>query len=516
MTFRGSVRLDHRRAPKAVLDSLTALPRKSESAPGKAQAFPVFKYTDNGGILVPRYFYIEHLRLPDDKIIIEEEALAEQGIPWVGKLWPEQEPGAEELLHTLSKKHGAVGKAQCGSGKTVIGTYVISKLRSRKTLILTDQRNLAGQWAEHVRRHLPEATISFIMPVDAQRELQEKYGLPMRPAATTAVFDVCGDVIIAMAQTLKTMECYRPVEVSLLIVDEAHKFSAPTFSQAIFNLSFRYSLSLTATDERDDGLSWVFRGILGSATVPLFGKRMKPKVISVQITPETYIRMEDFELVICKRHARSQILDDCRTCDLKLPCEYLKRTGKTHFTAMLQVLAKDPAYNSVIVRLVKGLVERGYPVFVFSKFKDHLTQLQRDCGVEDSSLYFGGMDKDQCVKPGVTFLTYGVGKYGLDVPWKSAVVLALPISDPEQVVGRIERVHEGKKAPVIIDPFIFNGFFHWQWRKRVKYYQGAGYVSHIVRSAEAACVLLDQFDEDRAKETAKASGGKTDSPGVQN
>lgn len=502
--FQGGVLVHQARLDVKTAEKLTAVPYQGRGVPGKVKAFSVFNRFRLNWFLVPRFFYIREMRRPTDKVLVKERPLDKTGMKWEGELWEEQKPGADLLLQVLMKKHGVIGKARCGSGKTVIGTYIISKMRSLKTLILVDQKNLAYQWTKEVQEHLPEATISFIMPEDEQRKLRKKLGLS---PGFDGVFDTSGAVVIASAQTLMTYKEKTPIEVSLLIVDETHKFSAPCFSQSIYNLSFRYSLGLTATDRRPDRLEWIFRDMLGTSTVRLKGRRMNPRVLSVEVRPGKHIRMEDYELRWCKNFIRATTPKACAACRFgPLPCEFLSGSGgKTHFTAMMLDLSEDPTYNQAIVDLVLALYRKNHKIMVFSKFKKHLRYLESECkskGAEDTALYFGGMDRDSAIKPRVTFLTYGVGKHGLDAPWKSAVVMATPISEAEQAVGRIERVYKGKEPPIIIDPYVPSSFFRNQWKRRDRFYKEAGYARRVAGTVEEACKVLDQLDSVREEKEA--------------
>jgi hypothetical protein len=123
-----------------------------------------------------------------------------------------------------------------------------------------------------------------------------------------------------------------------------------------------------------------------------------------------------------------------------------------------------------------------------------------------SSLYFGGMSRE-ALSAKVTFATYSMGEHGLDAPWKSAVVLAAPLSDPEQSVGRIERVYKDKARPIIIDPYVPGDFLGAQWIRRTKYYARAGYKQWTGTLEEACQRISDanpQCSEDGSDDTVSS------------
>lgn len=485
ITFRGLVEIPSSRLTEDVMASLYATAKHNASVPGKPDVFPIYAETGNGTVLVPRWAYINMLREPGDKIVVDEMKLLAKPREFTGTLYAEQVPGANELLRILAKTHGALGKGRCGSGKTVIGVNMISRIKADKTVVLIDQTNLADQWALSILKYLPETTFSLYMPIESQKRIYDMIGVT-RPGKMYKE-DTRGDVVIVMAQTLMRKDSYDdPIKASLLIVDEAHKFSAPCFSKSIFHISFRYSLALTATDERRDGLSWIFKAILGEKTAQLAGRRMTPMVIHIPVTPTVRIQLKDHRFVWCNADHSNTSVYTCRTCsrDPRPPpkCGWGKVSDKIHFTQVFQRMANDANYISTVVRAAKLAHEFNRQVIIFSKYKDHLKLLRKETialGVpeEETSLYFGGMSKDKLDAP-LTFATVGVAKHGLDVPRKDTVIFACSVTEAEQYVGRIERIVEGeyKPNPVVID-LVMTGedFFKKQWWARKAFYRRAKY-----------------------------------------
>ena len=50
-----------------------------------------------------------------------------------------------------------------------------------------------------------------------------------------------------------------------------------------------------------------------------------------------------------------------------------------------------------------------------------------------------------------TFATPGKCRDGVDAPWKDTLIMTSPISNIEQLAGRVTRTNEGKKTPVLVD-----------------------------------------------------------------
>ena len=460
---------------------LTATPTRSESAPGKAKSFPVYEIFKNR-ILIPKYSYFEHF-YDRKKDQIEFVSVPEPyAYKFKGALYADQMKGALAMLKVLGKKRGVTGKGRCGTGKTVIGTYLMSRILG-KHIVLVDQTQIAEQWVSECLQHLTKPNITFIMPMNKQRMICKKYGLD--PKGREKI-DTKGHIIIVMAQTLARVPKDTVVPGALLIVDEAHSFSAPFFARSIFRLSFKYSVALTATDERPDGLDWVFKSILGSTIVPLKGKRMDPIVVSVPVILEKEIKISEHKIFWCPRFNKVRTYWACKVCDEVSTCRVLQvsfgqRTKKVAFYEIWNRLSNDPLYNKTIIDVIRKLHKKGRNILVLAKFKAHLRFLRegvikRGVPESDTSLYFGGMDKDKCLPFPITFATFGIAYKALNAPDKDAEVLAMPVSNVEQPAGRVEREVAGKKRPIIVD-FVIRGapFLLGQYRKRLKFYQEAGY-----------------------------------------
>ena len=164
-----------------------------------------------------------------------------------------QADAVDKLLQTWTIKSGALLRADCGTGKTVMALNAVSKWEPECVVILVDQNNIAKQWKERVEQFLPESSCKIFggefEDIDNCRK-------------DTSLFK------IVLAQSLMRRDWLDDqLACTILVVDEAHVFSAPCFAGSIANIHFGYSLALTATPERKDKLTWVFNSILGDAVI---------------------------------------------------------------------------------------------------------------------------------------------------------------------------------------------------------------------------------------------------------
>jgi len=437
--------------------SLTAVPRSSKETPGKRKMFPVYQEY-GGNALVPK-FYLQRYGIGSPTGSVEPKIDASFQVPFVGKLQPDQMKGTRDALAILKARHGVFLQGRCGSGKTVVGTFLISKIPGGRTVIMVDQTEIAAQWAEQIRAHLPSATISFVMPMDSQKAICKKLNLPMSGRQN---IDFDGRVVIVMAETLMRVPLAKPIDAVLLIVDEAHSFSAERFSATVYHFNFRYSVALTATERRSDGLEWIFQALLGTEMARLEGKRIQATVLALA-APSVKITKAEHRMYFCDQYKEVTSQWRCsQRCNPTAPCVFLRGDGtKIDYSSVWQRIAEDEQYNGWIVNLVSMLYRYGRHAVVFGKYKAHLKRLREETikiGVprEHTALYFAGMDKEKSTTPQITFATYGKVQKAIDLPHKDAALFAMPISDAQQPMGRIERYLPGKIQTVLIEPVLAN------------------------------------------------------------
>jgi len=447
---------------------------------GKTSEFYVYRETPEG-VLVPRYFHGTDLLLSAKNKQLSKHDLS---FPrFKGALWPEQQTGVKKAISVLRKQLGVFLNARPGSGKTVAALYIMSALQPQKALVLVDQDNLAEQWCERIKTHLPDAKISFIMPLDSQKALHRKFG-QVSMLGGIQRFDMRGDVIICMAQTY--MAHQRPLKVGMVVVDEAHVFSAPCFSQTIFNINFNWSLALSATSERRDGHEWVFQQMLGTKVVEMKGKTEKARALFYGVNTD-FLKWSDptpndkhtwFKCVWCRFHEKMTCRYECQKCDtakslgtssphvLKDHCASLYKFHDYNEAAVERMLCDDPTYTSWIVETIGTFLKAGRDIFVFSRRRDHLTHLHLMLTLihgDVSGLYLGNATNAEArrknalaLQKPVTLTTFGKAGKGLDVQRKDGALYAGPVGKHtvEQAVGRIERSMRGKMKPVAVHPII--------------------------------------------------------------
>ena len=314
---------------------------------------------------------------------------------------------------------------------TVIALNIISKLQT-KTLVVVHKGFLLNQWVERIEQFLPGARVGKIQG---------------------QVIDIDNkDIVIGMIQSLSMKEYPQDMFSSfgLTIVDECHHISSEVFSRTLQKIVTRCMLGLSATMERKDGLTPVFKMFLGDIVYSEKREEEDPVVVK----GIEYIAKDDDEFNETKYDYRGN--PAFSTMITKL-CSYSHRTE-----FILSVLKKEleikPDQQIMILAHNRNLLT-------------YLYQAIETRGIATVGYYVGGMKEAELKKSEtkkVIVATYSMAAEGLDIKTLSTLILATPKTDVVQAVGRILRVkHE---RPLIVDIVDSHDMFKKQWYKRRAFY----------------------------------------------
>lgn len=428
--------------------------------------FAVYYETDTA-VLIPRYYY-PYVPDPTPRKDLD------LGILFQGNLKPFQLSAVKDVSTCLEKERGCLLQAACGTGKTVMALWLAATM-ANTVLVLVDQVNIAEQWVERIKEF---TTCTDVKIFGGGYEDIDKVNEPCR-------------FKIVLAQTLMRHDMKDdPITVDLLIVDEAHVFSAPRFSAAIANISFFYSLALTATPDRKDGLEWVFRYILGRALVSVEAKAMTPRVIAYSVPFSLEVSDDDFRMFFCRVKRKMAWEYHCtHVCDLqdKVPnCggfTYMRNQDqRLNMVGLVKTVCDDPEYLNWLHEITMQQFKAGRKVLIFGQLREPLKKLYamglETVGEENCGLYLGIKSKsdevlrEKAMSKALTWCTYGVANKALDVPHKDTAIFSTPKSDVRQAVGRIVRPFPNKPDPLVIDPvFVHINLFRFMHYSRRKQYR---------------------------------------------
>jgi len=398
-----------------------------------APSFKVWRKVSGSGnsILVPRYYGGDKWgpAAHDSR----GACASADGIVFTGHLREEtrQNESLAAGVAAFRNTGGGVLSLPCGFGKTTVALALSAQLKVR-TMIVVHKEFLADQWAERIREFCPGATIGRVQG---------------------PVFDLDGkDFVIALIQTMSMREFPKDAfdSIGLLVVDEAHHIGAPAFSQFMFKICPKYTLGLTATPERKDGLTRLLYWFLGPEFFRIERTDQRTtKVVTIDYTDEAFQEAPP-----------------------------VSRFGKINMAGMINILTELEPRNAVIMKTITEALDMNRRVLVLTDRREHCFELHRRLGSK-AGLYIGGMkreDLEESAQKPVVVATFHLANEGLDIPALDTVILATPKSDIVQSIGRIMRETKGK----INDPLIFDIADHWSvffamYRKRCAVYRRGGF-----------------------------------------
>lgn len=397
-----------------------------------------------GGLAAPRYIDVGEILPHGEKV----ERMTSPRAPLV-RLAPGFKPRdyQEKAVELMLKFGSGHVVSPPGSGKTSIGMVAISK-HATKALVIVHTKVLANQWADRCRK-----------------QLMDPFGQPVEPSIIgDGKFDDTGRVVIATYQSLHKIPFMKRYEWSkqfgLTIGDEIHVVGAHTFSDVMMSMAGRYRLGLTATPEREDGLT------------PLIWYHMGPKLLAVSLQD-----LEERGLVMLPRIER---LSTGWSFDND-------GDDNPDWQKTVNAMCGNNGRNAKLLARVAQAVKMGRQVLVLSPRVAHcelLANALRSMGMKASALV-GKMSKTKRAetlaladerKLDVVTATQ-LADEGLDLPRLDTVVLAVPtkaLGRIQQRIGRTMRPAPGKLHPLVIDAVDQDGAFEGLWKKRKKLYEKLG------------------------------------------
>lgn len=398
-------------------------------------SFELFTENDKK-IYIPKYYGIKNYGFPNK---IKNNNPKDININCNIKLKKIQEEIVEKFKVSIKDNGGGIISAKCGLGKTVLSIYLISMLKV-KTLVLVHKNFLLDQWIEEINRFTTNVKIGIIKGDKCD------------------VIDK--DIVIGSIQTLckDKFPKYIYKEFGFLICDEAHHLCAKSFSKSLRNTSFKYTLGLSATPNRDDGLTPVFINYLG----PIFFKSKIDKSNDIDITMYQY-------------NDKTQ-----KYCE-----EVRNYRGNLMNPTMINNIASYKPRNQFIITLIKPLLDEGRKVLILteriSQVNYIIDELEK-LGIQ-SGKYIGGMKKEQrdaSLEYDLVIGTYSMIEEGFNCPKLDTLIMITPKSNKnslEQSIGRIlrKKKEDRERTPLVIDIWDLFGNYKNQGYKRIKFYKRHGY-----------------------------------------
>ena len=505
---------------KQVRNDLTIRPFSLQTGmgPNSDKTFPAYRESAEK-FFVPHYYGVEKYGAPKQYKISEG---ADINLEFAGTLRDYQEPVVNKFIAHCNNTNvgGGLLELPCAWGKTSGSLYILSRLK-KKTLVIVHKEFLMNQWIERIQQFLPAARVGKIQGpiIDVENK----------------------DIVLCMLQSLISKEYETTLfqQFGFTIIDEVHHISSQSFSNSLFKVVTKYMLGLSATMERKDGTTDVFKMFLGNVIYKAEKKNDNP----VEIRAITYkVDDDDFNDTILDFRGKPQ-----NSSMITKLCEYNRRT-EFIIKTLCDFIKVDNVNDNVISEykinmdknvpncelcnknnnyLIKNVccncvkycmncmenVEKecikGRPKcpnckkvlkyeqnYIENKYIKPLEQTHTIIMAHNLSIlhyiykkfvcknlasvgyYIGGMSEAELKKSEkkqVVLASYTMSSEGLDIPTLNAEFLITPKTDIIQTVGRVLRAKHKYSHPIIYDFVDSHDLFQRQWIKRKSYYKKQNY-----------------------------------------
>ena len=425
--------------------------------------FPAYRESASK-IYVPRYYGIEKYGEPASSKISEGDDIS---LEFAGKLRENQVPVVEGYLKHVEGGGGGLLDLYCAFGKTSLTLYILHALK-KKAIVIVHKEFLLNQWVERIGQFLPNARVGRIQ--GSTIDIENK------------------DIVLCMLQSLSMKDYPSSTfdSFGVTVIDEVHHISSEVFSRALFKLVTKYIIGLSATMDRKDGTTKVFKMFLGDIVY----KAKRPKDDGVTVRALEYKTSDDdFNKV-----------------------EYDFR-GNAAYSTMISKLCTYSARTEFIIRIVKDLMVENpaQQIMVIAHNKNVLKYIHdavEHRGFASVGYYVGGM-KESALKntesKQIVIASYAMCSEGLDIPTLTTLVMVTPKTEIEQTVGRILRVKHS--SPLIVDIIDSHEPFQNQWKKRLAFYKKQGYtVTKGEKKVNTPICEEDEYDEEKDDDCVSTIG----------
>ncbi len=366
-------------------------------------------------LTIPRFFPLHKYINEPIKIIdnthVGEDIIIEHNII------PRNDTQRKTIEYMLNNNNGII-KLNPGMGKTVISIYVIAELK-KKTLILVHRDGLVKQWLQRLKEftNINEDNISILTSSNFEKQLLDS------------------SIIIATAQTIvsilkKKLIVYLTIlhkaNIGIFLGDEVHtSVGAPTFSMCSLHMPSKHIWGLSATPLRNDNNSDIIEYHLGK----IFEIDSDEDTMPAEIT----FILVDFDI------------------DNEYRKKYLHWEGQFQRSRYLNIMKNSKIFMNLTKALITKLISQDRNMLIIGERVNKLINPLYDwLKFEDKSKFISGSSlKD--LESKVVFSTPGKIRDGIDARAKDSLLITSPISNIEQLSGRITRTYKNKKTPIILD-----------------------------------------------------------------
>jgi superfamily II DNA or RNA helicase len=389
------------------------LERRTQSYDRSNIQFNIFYLESEKFLLIPRHFPLHKFIF--EPYEIHDHSHTGEKIKIDHRIEPRDEL-QKNAMEKLMTSENCILQLPPGVGKTVISIYMIAE-RKLKSFILVHRDGLADQWRDRLLTFtdLEEDQIARLTSQTFEDDLQKPIIISTNQTFTS----------LLKRHRRNFLTKLNEANIGIFVADEVHtSVGAPTFSECSIHIPARYTYGLSATPYRYDGNGDIIEYHLG----PIFSNDDSSGTMESNVT----VILLDYEIDTPRRRM------------------YVRWGGEFQRSRYLNLLKKSKPFREVLRGLLRRLIKDDRNLLCISERINLIDEVFNETKSSSKSRFYRNAKLDE-LNHKVTFATPGKCRDGIDAPWKDSVVMTSPITNIEQLTGRVVRKKEGKKTPIIID-----------------------------------------------------------------
>jgi len=341
--------------------------------------------------------------------------------------------------YMVSHNNGIIN-LDTGAGKTVITIAAISTLK-KKTLILLHRANLVEQWIERIETFTNMRLgkdVAILKNTKIEESLQKSIVISTVQSIMSALKLRKKEIIMGLNEA----------KFGLMVADEIHTtIGAVNFSKCSLFIPVKRVFGLSATPERRDGTSDIMKYHLGEIYKPegeasIMDAKVTVILFNSGMFPKSY--------------------------------KYVYWAGRFQRSRYLNLLKKSENLRKILTGLLEKF-KSDRKIFLIVERVTFAKELCKNLDHDDKNTFIE-KDKNINLESQIVFATPGKVRDGMDSPDTDCLITTSPIGNIKQLCGRILRMEEGKKTPIVVDLVDFgcsdiSKTFYW----RLKFYKSKGW-----------------------------------------
>ena len=390
---------------------------------GTIKKVTFYENVDNNNILIPRFYPLNH------EVINNTEPGVDIDIECI--ITPRNE-AQQKAIDFFIKNDSGILRMEPGRGKTVVTIAAISKIK-KKTIIFAHKDNLIKQWTKEILdfTNLNEDDIGRLFSNNYKEVFNKKIILSSPHIISNA----------AKTNNKEFFRCLSNAYIGVMIVDECHVGVGPEkFSKSSIFIPSKKTFGLSATPSRMDNTEDIMKYHLGKITYipPSEDELLIPKVYMIHFSFGIYNKFAKYIYY-------NKIFNTAR---------YYKQ------------MIKIPEYFNKVSTLLKKAYGENRHVLVLGNRIDSLIHIAETSNLDKDKvgIFIPGATNENKLKVSdttdletafkqkqIVISTYGACRDGNNRPELDFLIMSCPTGNVEQAAGRILRVVDNKKRPIVLD-----------------------------------------------------------------